>query len=466
MKWSKADVPFSVERSAAGSLSKQMTDGLREAIVSGHCKPGDVLPTILEWSNLLGVSIRVPEAAVSALAKEGLITVRKGSGCIVNPRRQSVWNGRVLVVVPDGDHVYYQNVLVGRIRARIGAAGYMFAQVTVVRKKNGRYDFRQLAHDLKAKPDFALLVENRPEIERILSKSGVAFGVFGRTRCALPGCVANFRRDNNAAVPDIVAHCERSGVRRILQVSKETGGHFDAVPHLREFGFEADEWRTPVLFDFGRAEGAARGALAAFRDRFAREGRGWLPDLLVFTDDFVASGALLAMLMEGVSIPGDVKVVSLANKGIGPVYPVSLTRVENDPDRRRTDGFPEGKRVLPLRARPRLEFCGRERDGVGPPGVGAAGRETGAPADGVSGEHGRRSFRRRKVHEGLGRRLPPDERLFVGYAPCGCHAHPSVCGACRHRCKKRRCVRGLFQEAQECRRRETSGLPEREGAAR
>ena len=115
MKWKKEDVPFRVERSAAWSLSKQMTDGLREAIVSGRYKSGDVLPTILEC----GVSIRVPEAAVSALAKEGLITVRKGYGCIVNPRRQNVWNGRVLIVVPDGDHVYYHNGLVARSGARL-----------------------------------------------------------------------------------------------------------------------------------------------------------------------------------------------------------------------------------------------------------------------------------------------------------------------------------------------------------
>ena len=325
--------PFRVGRNNAGSLSKQMSDGLRGAIVSGFYRAGDILPTIVEWSKMLGVSIRVPEAAVAALAKEGLITVQKRYGCVVNARRQSVWNGRVLAIVPDGDHVYYQNVLVGRIRARIAAAGYMFSQVTVLRKANGRYDFRQLAHELKSRPDFTLIVENRPEIERLLSKAGVPFGVFGQNRCALPGCVANFRRDNNAAVPDIVAHCERSGVRRILQVAKETGGHFDAVPQLRKFGFKADEWQTPVAFECGRTEGTERGAFAAFRERFAKEGRSWLPDLLVFTDDFVAKGALVAMLMEGVSIPEDVKVISLANKGIGPVYPVTLTRVENDPVR-------------------------------------------------------------------------------------------------------------------------------------
>lgn len=331
MKLRKEDLPFNVERSAAGSLSKQMTDGLREAIVSGHYRSGDVLPTIVEWSKMLGVSIRVPEAAISALVREGLVTAQKRIGCVVNAGRRNVWNGHILVVVPDGDHVYYYNVLVGRLRARMAAAGYMFSQVTVLRNENGRYDFRQLEHELKRRPDFALLIDNRPVIERTLSKSGVAFGVLGRHRCALPGCVANFRRNNDAAVPDIVAHCERAKVKRILQVSKSSGGHFNAVSQLREFGFDAEEMVTPELDEYGRAEGIMRGAFAVFRDRFARNGAVWLPELLVFTDDFVASGALTAMLMEGVKIPGDVKVISLANRGLGPMFPVSLTRVENDP---------------------------------------------------------------------------------------------------------------------------------------
>ena len=104
-------VPFKIQKGVGVSMSKQMTNGLREAIASGYYKPGVVLPTILEWSKLLGVSIRVPEAAVAALVREGLITAQKRTGCVVNVRRQDVWVGRVLVIVPDGDHVYYQNVL-------------------------------------------------------------------------------------------------------------------------------------------------------------------------------------------------------------------------------------------------------------------------------------------------------------------------------------------------------------------
>ena len=34
---------------------------MRQAIVTGRYVPGETLPTILEWSRMLGVSIRVPE---------------------------------------------------------------------------------------------------------------------------------------------------------------------------------------------------------------------------------------------------------------------------------------------------------------------------------------------------------------------------------------------------------------------
>ncbi len=335
--WKAGDIPFKVDRNAPGSLTKQMANGLREAIASGRFKAGETLPTFLEWTRLLGVSARVPEAALAILAREGMVSVHKRTGCVVNPRRQKAWNGRVLAVVPGGDHNFYHNILVGRIRDRIGEAGYLFSQVAVPRAADGRYDFRRLGHELKARPDFTLLVENQSEIERLLSKSGLPFGVFGEKPCTLAGCVANFACRRNAAVPRLVAHCVKAGVRRVIQVSRvaqtpsDAPEHFDAAPALRETGIAVEEFDTPLAPDFGRIESVTRGALLAFRDRFAREGRGWLPDLLVFTDDFVATGALVAMLAEGIAIPRDIRVVSLSNRGLGPVFPVSLTRIENDP---------------------------------------------------------------------------------------------------------------------------------------
>ena len=330
--WTAADIPFRIDRSQPENLSKQMTDGLREAIVSGRFKSGLVLPTILEWSRLLGVSIRVPEAAVAALVREGLVSARKRIGCVVNARQQNVWGGRVLVIVPYGDHVFFHNIMVGRVRARVAAAGYLFTQVTIPKEADGHFNLRQLAYELKARPDFTLLIQTAFEIETLLSKSGVPFGVIGWEECRLPGCVATFRIDCGPAVSAIVAHCGRTNVRRVLQVSKVSDRFFDAVPALREAGIEADEFRTPIPPEYGRAEAVARGAMEAFATRLADEGRGWLPDLFVFTDDYVASGALLSLDRAGIRIPDDVRVVTISNKGLGPVYTMSFTRVENDPD--------------------------------------------------------------------------------------------------------------------------------------
>ena len=53
-------------------------------------------------------------------------------------------------------------------------------------------------------------------------------------------------------------------------------------------------------------------------------GRGWLPDVLFFVDDYIASGAMVALLHEGVRIPEDVRVASLYNKGLGPVAPLTF----------------------------------------------------------------------------------------------------------------------------------------------
>ena len=74
-----------------------------------------------------------------------------------------------------------------------------------------------------------------------------------------------------------------------------------------------------------------RGAMEAFAQRFKARGRSWLPDLLYFSDDHLASGALTAMLASGIRIPRDVRVVTMANWGLGPVYPISLTRLEMNP---------------------------------------------------------------------------------------------------------------------------------------
>ena len=80
-RWSKENLPFRFDGTRRSGLSDQLADGLRQAILTGSIKPGETLPTILEWAKILDVSIRVPEAAIARLVSEGLVVARRRRGC-------------------------------------------------------------------------------------------------------------------------------------------------------------------------------------------------------------------------------------------------------------------------------------------------------------------------------------------------------------------------------------------------
>ena len=70
-------------------------------------------------------------------------------------------------------------------------------------------------------------------------------------------------------------------------------------------------------------------AFEAFAKRF--RAKTDLPDAILFTDDYLARGALLALLAAGVRTGRDVLVMTLANKGIAVVHPDPIDLLLRDP---------------------------------------------------------------------------------------------------------------------------------------
>ena len=112
----------------------------------------------------------------------------------------------------------------------------------------------------------------------------------------------------------------------MLQVRFEGNDTPDAKEALAEKGIKSGWLTVPRMDGLGRYEGIERAAYNAFMDL----SRSAFPDVVLFWDDFVAQGALTAFLERGLKIPHDVKVVTLSNRGLGPVYSAALTRVECD----------------------------------------------------------------------------------------------------------------------------------------
>ena len=74
--------PFQVVQSE--KLSDQISTQLLKTIISGHYKPGDLLPPERNLAEVFGVSRVVVREALGSLLAKGIVSVRQGKGTTVN----------------------------------------------------------------------------------------------------------------------------------------------------------------------------------------------------------------------------------------------------------------------------------------------------------------------------------------------------------------------------------------------
>lgn len=319
-------VPFRIDRNRKANLSEQVAEGFRQSILSRYYKAGDVLPSRGEIAAALGISERIPREAISILARESYVCPRRGIGCTVLAPGEIVWKGRVLIVQRIGCEGSYCNaMLISELRRRLAKAGYLFSCVTLDQtRKGGNYDMLPVVEALRQPTDLVLAVYPTVQIARFLDGrcSYLCFGGEGAKEHTIQtsaSCVAH---------DQLFRHCRALGVRRIL-----FSGYGNYGPELASFqsaGFEVEDMPVwPPNKGIGYLEEIERTAMEAFRVRFAAGKRR--PDLVYFADDYIARGGLTALLSLAVRVPEDVKVVTFANRGFVPVFPISLARIEEDP---------------------------------------------------------------------------------------------------------------------------------------
>ncbi len=326
--------PFKVDRSLHIGLAVQLADALRTAIHTGYYTPGDVLPPIRDMSAMTGVSSVLVSRAIRILKDERLVCPRPHAGIEVCAESHPMWRGQVMILVPSGGSIQYLTVVGDALRDALTAAGYLPLIVTVPRKADGTYDYSLLELMLRQQMDVVVQLHDQPEISRWLSDKKISFVRFTQLGGgSYRGCLCTVLRRMDAAVADFVADCRRKGVSRVLQVSMDSKRAVDVCKAFRGTGISVDEWK--VVTRVGRhipGPAVTRGTIDAFAARFAAEGRRWLPDVMFFQDDYLATGALMALQAEAIRIPEDVAVVTWANIdcGCGPVFVKPMTRMETD----------------------------------------------------------------------------------------------------------------------------------------
>ncbi len=322
------DIPFSIDRNDGRTLLAQVLDGLREAIVGGYYRPGDVLPSYRELAPLLGVSEIVTRTALRRLAEEGLATQRPRLGTVVRDRAVKQWRGHVVLVGPEGDDNYLQAILAGTLRDRLMDEGYLFTEVCVRRTADGKFDFSHLEAVLSRSVDFVLSIYARPEIIRRLSQIHRPHAVFGEVTENPPNAVGFTRLDYSMAVEDFADECARLGVREVVEVNWFPT-MCDLSP-LESRGIRVKRMKLAVDATGDRLGAVRRAGMTAFA-KIAAENRLSPEAVYFFGDDYLASGALAALSFAGLRAPDHFRFATWSNRGSEPAYPRELARMVMDP---------------------------------------------------------------------------------------------------------------------------------------
>ena len=324
-------IPFRIDRNRPRSLVGQMTDGLRDAIVSGFYKPGDTLPTIHEWTRMYEVSIRVPEGALANLVKEGYVVTRPRHGCIVQPQPgKRVWRGHVVMVRPADVHSHMVFSQLLAMEERLSLAGYLVTTVVVRNDENDRVVLAELNEELSRNVSLAVAVGNRKRVLGCLRKSKVPFLHLGFDESAATGCIGHVGMSWDAARDEFAAHCSRAGIRHVAVIGKTCVRH-GVVEKLEALGIRVSLVEVAAELGPERVENLERETCRALDRLFDGCGRKWLPDLIYIEDDYQAIGALFSLLSHGVKMPDDVFFATVKNFGNGPALPISITRIEFNP---------------------------------------------------------------------------------------------------------------------------------------
>ena len=340
---SEREVPFAIDRAQRTNLADQIAEGFGRAIASGYYKAGDRLPTVRSLVRHFSVSSRDVVAAVARLAEKGLVESVPHRGVTIRARAaMPVWKGHVLCVVASGDFSYGIISAVSRLRESISGAGYLFTQVTASRGVRGVLDVSGLDFALNQPLDLVILMSAAHPLLQRVKKSGISF-VSERFDGAeaIPTCRGVFHRDSSSAYSDFSRQCFQDGVTELTVVNK---GERDGLSAVRAFQSAGLKVRTvslnPKRTGVSRLENLRRAGYDAVAGGLLKFGDGKFRQVF-FTDDHVASGAMMALAERGCRLPEELRLATIVNAGNRPVAGFPYDSFETDP-------FADGDRLAQL----------------------------------------------------------------------------------------------------------------------
>ena len=329
------DIPFTLPSN--GKDTHHLAQAIREAIAAGRWQPGQPLPTAAEFKSALGTGGYVPRTALRLLADEGIIILKKHVGAVVAPRRGDVRQRKRIAFITSGKREsYYENVHAFALQQIFEHDGRELIHVQISRlgEAADATDLSSLKAHLEIGLDFAICFTESRAVAKMLDKAHVRYIYEGGSGREFPNALGtiNLEIESQTCMEELAAHWKSQKVKEILVVDFEHVMPRNAIASFVQSGMRFRRLIVKPPRDRNYLQDIQQAGLHSVARFFATErNRANPPDAIFFYDDYLAAGGLIALAATGLRVPEDIRIATLANKGLGPVWFKPLTRLEYDP---------------------------------------------------------------------------------------------------------------------------------------
>ena len=310
-----------------------IAEAIEADLANGRWKPGDTLPSVDELRTRFGAGEYAVRSAMKRLAAAGAISVKKHVGAVVTPRSFWSWKGRVAFIALGRMASYFQTMLALGFAERFESAGWRFTPIFLDNAKDGLVDLNPLRRHLADGFDFAVGLFGERQIAEMLDRANVPYVILNGFTRNFPNARAVIREDSRECFSRLIDALKKRGARRLVEFDMPRSIDRTFKRQLFEAGISVErvmcKWDNELKWTLGDLKACGHRAVAAY---FADERhRKRPPDVVLFDDDYLAVGGVVALFEAGFRIPDDIGVVCHANRGNELALGVSVARFVNDP---------------------------------------------------------------------------------------------------------------------------------------
>ena len=314
--------------------SDKIAEALRRELNSGRYRAGTTLPSVDALRKRFAAGEYAVRSAIRKLHGEGLVTVTKHVGAVVTAKSAFAWKGHVAFVHTSMCCSYFTQRIALQLSRRFEAAGWTMHLVFLEPNADGRIDVEPLMRHVSAGLDFAVVLSEFRQIASLLDNAAVPYVVLNGFARDFPNARAVIREESAECYAALIRAMKERGKKTILEVDYDRRMDRSFKLQLADSGMRVS--RELCRFDNETAHSLSDvrslGHRVVARYLSSRSSRDHLPDVVLFDDDYLLAGGIVAILEAGLRIPDDIGVVVVfSNRGNELVADKQFARIENDP---------------------------------------------------------------------------------------------------------------------------------------